>query len=119
MARPANANFGDSLLHPGQGPSSGDIYGNPLQSSVISAHRSEMLLNFRLPFFGSRSRYREIARVEIAPTSSSRRENNAPSSMPASLPPSLLGMPLPHIQAAGCIYMDYNGTTPIFPEVCA
>ena len=38
--------------------------------------------------------------------------------MPASLPPSLLGTSLPHIQVAGCIYMDYNGTTPIFPEVC-
>lgn len=27
-----------------------------------------------------------------------------------------LGEPLPHIQASGCVYLDYNATTPIFPE---
>ena len=33
--------------------------------------------------------------------------------------PSLLASPLPHIEEAGCVYLDYNGTTPIFPEVAA
>jgi cysteine desulfurase len=28
-----------------------------------------------------------------------------------------LGEPLPHIEASGCVYLDYNATTPIFPEV--
>ncbi len=28
-----------------------------------------------------------------------------------------LGEPLPYIEASGCIYLDYNATTPIFPEV--
>lgn len=31
------------------------------------------------------------------------------------MPP--VGTPLPHLQEAGCIYLDYNATTPIFPEV--
>ncbi|GAX75352.1 hypothetical protein CEUSTIGMA_g2796.t1 [Chlamydomonas eustigma] len=30
---------------------------------------------------------------------------------------SAIGTPLPHIEQAACIYLDYNGTTPIFPEV--
>ncbi len=29
--------------------------------------------------------------------------------------PSRLGSALPHV--GGAVYMDYNGTTPIFPEV--
>jgi len=33
---------------------------------------------------------------------------------PAPAPPRL-GSALPHV--GGAIYMDYNGTTPIFPEV--
>ncbi len=28
-----------------------------------------------------------------------------------------LGQPLPCIEAAGAVYADYNGTTPVFPEV--
>ena len=28
-----------------------------------------------------------------------------------------LGEALPHLEQAGCIYLDYNATTPIFPEV--
>lgn len=28
-----------------------------------------------------------------------------------------IGDPLPHCQDTGCVYLDYNGTTPIFPEV--
>lgn len=28
-----------------------------------------------------------------------------------------LGTALPHMQKEGCIYLDYNATTPIFPEV--
>jgi len=24
---------------------------------------------------------------------------------------------IPHLQDEGCVYMDYNATTPIFPEV--
>jgi selenocysteine lyase/cysteine desulfurase len=27
-----------------------------------------------------------------------------------------LGEALPHLEQAGCIYLDYNATTPIFPE---
>jgi hypothetical protein len=30
---------------------------------------------------------------------------------------SAIGTPLPHIEQSKCIYLDYNGTTPIFPEV--
>ena len=30
-----------------------------------------------------------------------------------------LGEALPHIRDSGCIYLDYNATTPIFPEVGA
>lgn len=28
-----------------------------------------------------------------------------------------LGQALPHLTRTGCIYLDYNATTPIFPEV--
>lgn len=28
-----------------------------------------------------------------------------------------LGEPLPHLKQTGCIYLDYNATTPIFPQV--
>lgn len=30
-----------------------------------------------------------------------------------------LGEPLPGMAQSGCIYLDYNATTPIFPEVAA
>lgn len=28
-----------------------------------------------------------------------------------------LAAAIPHLQDEGCVYMDYNATTPIFPEV--
>lgn len=28
-----------------------------------------------------------------------------------------LGEPLPYCEQSGCIYLDYNATSPIFPEV--
>ncbi len=31
--------------------------------------------------------------------------------------PAGLGQALPHLARTGCIYLDYNATTPIFPEV--
>lgn len=31
--------------------------------------------------------------------------------------PAGLGCPLPALQQKGCIYLDYNATTPIWPEV--
>lgn len=33
--------------------------------------------------------------------------------------PAGLGQALPHLARTGCIYLDYNATTPIFPEVSA
>lgn len=31
--------------------------------------------------------------------------------------PEALGQPLAHMQHLGCTYLDYNATTPVFPEV--
>ena len=28
-----------------------------------------------------------------------------------------LGVAIPHMRDEGCVYMDYNATTPIYPEV--
>ena len=28
-----------------------------------------------------------------------------------------IGQALPHLTSTGCLYLDYNATTPIFPEV--
>lgn len=29
-----------------------------------------------------------------------------------------LGNPLPALERTGCVYLDYNATTPVWPEVC-
>ena len=41
----------------------------------------------------------------------------APAASAADTEMARIGVPLPHLESTGCCYMDYNATTPIFPEV--
>ncbi|GIL75868.1 hypothetical protein Vretimale_5575 [Volvox reticuliferus] len=51
---------------------------------------------------------------------SSRCLHTFPQTRPEEGPPAVgLGLELPHLKRTGCIYLDYNATTPIFPEVAA
>ena len=51
------------------------------------------------------------------PRRSARRIALRPCAMAAQQQQPGIGQALPHLTSTGCLYLDYNATTPIFPEV--